>query len=81
MSSFTLWLNLLLHLVVYLLSCFDVLICLIFFVFALIKNSFIYSNVGQLLFFGILLLVFPAYVFCLFCAHVSLRSGLICIYS
>ena len=37
MSSFTLWLNLLLHLVVYLLSCFDVLICLIFFLFALIK--------------------------------------------
>ena len=44
MSSFTLWLNLLLHLVVYLLSCFDVLICLIFFLFAFIKNSFIYSK-------------------------------------
>ena len=44
MSSFTLWLNLLLHLVVYLLSCFDVLICLILFLFALIKNSFIYSK-------------------------------------
>ena len=45
------------HLVVYLLSCFDVLICLIFFLFALIKNSFIYSNVGQLLFLSRLNLV------------------------
>ena len=72
---------------IWLFICFLVLmyfICFIFFLFALIKNSFIYSKRRTVIvfFFGILLLVFPAYVFCQFCAPVSLHSGLkFCIHS
>ena len=74
MPSFTLWLYLLLHLVIYLLSCFDVLICLIFFLFALIKNSFVYSKHRSVIVF----LYFAACLSCL-CFLPVLRSCLFCV--